>query len=162
MIWQKVMKYPVLVMGIIMFLIFLNQETTKVWWAKVKRRYVPSTCDAVLSRVETKAPKEWKLECPGTQLLVIQLEIDHPAKSSQQLRVMMYKEVANNLTKLASYANIETLEYLKNIRLILKHKDLTIISQTDGQAVAQFKTLKQKQDILNHLSLTVKVREISP
>ena len=146
-----------------MFLIFINQETTKNWWEnKVMRRFIPSTCDAVKDRVYPKAPKEWKMECPGTQLLVITIDFKTTAKNITEQRVMMYKQLANTLTELAHYSNIETLEFLKNIKVILKHKTLQITSATDGQAVAQFTKLKEQKAILEHLKLTVKVGEKFP
>lgn len=163
MIWSKAMKYPVLIIGIILFIIFINEETTKKWWyQKVKRSRIPSTCDAVLDRVAPKAPKSWSLECPGTQLLVIDVKFETTAKSSKEQRVIMYKELANNLSRLAKFSNIETLEFLKNIKLNMKHKDLEINSLTDGQAVAKFINLKRQEDILKHLQLTVKVSEKVP
>lgn len=163
MIWAKAMKYPVLIIGIILFAIFISQESTKKWWnQEVKRSRIPSTCDAVLDRVKPKSPSSWELECPGTQLLVINVNFETTANSHKEQRVMMYKEVANTLTKLAHYSNVETLEFLKHIKLILKHKNLEITSVTDGQAVAKFKYLKQKDQILQHLKLTVKVSEKTP
>jgi hypothetical protein len=163
MIWRNVMKYPVLIMGVIMFLIFINQETTKVWWEnKVMRRFIPSTCDAVKDRVDVKAPKEWKMECPGTQLLVITIDFSPTAKGLNEQRILMYKHLANTLSELAHHAHGETLEYLKNIKVILKHKSLHITSMTDGQAVSKFTILKEEKEILEHLKLTVKVGEKIP
>lgn len=160
MIWAKAMKYPVLVVGIIMFVIFINQESTKKWWnEEVKRSRIPSTCDAVKDRVAPKAPSNWELECPGTQLLIINIDFEKSGNTHKEQRVLMYKEIANNLTRLANFSNIETLEFLKNIKMIMKHKTIEITSLTDGQAVARFKTLKSKDAILKHLRLTVKVSE---
>lgn len=156
------MKYPVLIVGIVLFGIFLSQDSTKKWWNKISRRYVPSTCDAVMDRVAPKAPKNWEMECPGTQFLVINIDFAKTAKSHAEQRVLMYKEIANNLTRLAHYSNIETLEFLKHIKLIMRHKNLQILAQTDGQAVAKYKVLKRKEEILKHLQLTVKVNEKIP
>lgn len=153
------MKYPVLILGIIMFGIFISQDSTKKWWNKISRRYIPSTCNAVMDRVQKKAPSTWDLECPGTQLLILTVDFEKTAKSHQEQRVMMYKEVANDLSRLAQFSNIETLEYLKHIKLILKHPHLEITAITDGQAVAKFKVLKRQEEILQHLRLTVKVSE---
>lgn len=163
MIWRNALKYPVLIIGIILFVIFLNQESTKKWWnQEVKRSRIPSTCDAVLDRVKPKAPKNWSLECPGTQLLVVNIEFDKTEKSHKEQRIVMYKEIANNFSRLAHFSNTETLEYLKYVKLVLKHKNLEITSMTDGQAVAKFVKLKRQEDILQHLKLTVKVSEKTP
>lgn len=167
---KGIMKYPVLIAGVLMFSLFLSQETTHIWWKKVwhqiSTRYIPSTCNALVDRTELKAPKDWSFDCSGTQLLIITTPFDKDGKakftSHRELRVMMYKEVANNLSRLAKSSNLETLEFLKHIKLILKHKNLEITATTDGQAVAKFAKLKAKQDILDHLRLTVKVSEKTP
>ncbi len=169
------MKYPVLVMGLIMFGIFLSQETTQKWWSKQMARYIPSTCSAVKDRVMKKAPSSWSIECEGTNFLRLTVPFEKELKDPKNLRIAMYRELANLYAQFANNANvamkyvedkkvkvyneIETLEHLKNIQIIMKSKNLEIISQSDGQAVARFIDLKRKSEIAEHLKLTVKVSE---
>lgn len=174
------MKYPVLIVGIVLFGIFLSQDSTKKWWNKISRRYVPSTCDAVMDRVAKKAPSSWDMECPDTQALVINIKFDKTAKSHTEQRVLMYKQLANTYSKLAHFANVrlayfdekeqkqknynevETLERLPLVRVNLTHPQLAIASQSDGQAIAKYLVLKREEAILKHLQLTVKVTEKTP
>lgn len=158
MIWKNALKYPVLVIGLVLFVLFITDPKTKKYWEKSQRRFIPSTCDAVMDRVEPKAPNNWKFDCPGTQLLIINIS-SKDIKNAPNYRVLMYRSLANSLKKLAEYSNIETLEYLKNIEMILTHPKLTIKSKTDGQAVAGLIKLSDQADIARHLKLTVKVKE---
>jgi hypothetical protein len=169
------MKYPVLVMGVILFSIFLSQDTTKKWWKAQMRRFTPSTCDAVKDKVNKTSPGNWEMECPTTQHLILTVDFDEKAKNYSTQRVMMYRQLANIYSKFAHLANtrleyvedgkrlhydeIESLERLQVVRIILKNEQLIITSQSDGQAVAKFLKIKRPQQIAEHLKLTVKVSE---
>ncbi len=158
MILSKTLKYPVLIMGIIMFSLFLADGKTKIWWEKTKRRFVPSTCDSLESRLKDKVPNNWEISCPTADLL--NLEIDYPGNESLEIiRVKMYKSIANTLVQFSNMANPETLEYLKDFRLKMESDKVTIYSQTDGEAMLAFRKLKHKEKIAEHLKLTVKVKE---
>lgn len=175
MFGKNAMKYPALVMGIIMFVIFLSQNSTQKWLSGHKRRFIPSTCDSVKDRVNIKAPGSWSMECPTTNFLVLTIEFAEKAKDPKMTRVLMYRELANIYSKFAHYANIpleyvednkrkvynevETLERLKDVRIILQNDQYIITSQSDGQAIAKFLDLKRKEQIAEHLRLTVKVSE---
>jgi hypothetical protein len=159
MIWKNTMKYPVLAIGVILFALFLNDPKTEKFWKNSKRRFIPSTCDAVKDRVEIKSPQTWELECPGTQLLIVKIQHDPAARSLKVLRSQMYKNLANSYANLGRFSNLETLSYLKFIELIVVHPKLTIRSKTDGQAIVEMAKLKTQSDIANHLKLTVKVKE---
>jgi translation initiation factor 2B subunit (eIF-2B alpha/beta/delta family) len=175
MFTKNIMKFPVLIMGLVMFGIFVSQDTTKIWWDKVKVRYIPSTCKSIQERVIKKSPDKWNLECKSIDFLIVTIPFDKELKKKNMLRVAMYRQIANLYKDLARFANtplhyiedgkqktyneIETLERLQNIQLVLEHPTLKIITQSDGQAVAKFLKLRRPEDIANHLKLTVKVGE---
>ena len=159
MIWKNAMKYPVLVVGVILFGLFITDPKTRSYWTKQKRRFIPSTCDAVKDRIYPKVPDQWELKCPGTQLLVI--DVDYDKEATKSLKRNMYRHLANSLMKVGQYSNLETLEYLKHIQMNIKHDKLEVHSITDGEAVAQLSKMKNKADIARHLKLTVKIKEIT-
>jgi hypothetical protein len=159
MIWQRALKYPILIVGVVLFALFLSDPNTKRWWEKSKRRFIPSTCDAIVDRTAPKSPDSWTLDCPGTQLLIITVEHDPAARSLNVLRSNMYKELANSYKKLAHISNPETMEYLKNVEIIIKHPRISVRSKTDGQAVTELLKKKDQKSIAQHLKLTVKVQE---
>ena len=175
---KNLMKYPALVMGLIMFGIFLSQESTHKWWKNQKRRFIPSTCDAVMNRVKPNAPSSWKISCPTTQHLTINISTFSNVPYSQKLRSDLYKQLANMYSKLAHYANkklpyvekgkqkvyndIETLERLGYISIVIEHPNLVITSKSDGMAVSRYIRFKTAKQIAQHLKLTVKVSEKRP
>jgi hypothetical protein len=159
MIWQHALKYPVLIIGIILFSLFLMDEQTSKWWFKFSKRYIPSSCNAVKERVELKAPSNWSLECPGTELLILTVKEDKSVDGHQKLRKYLYRQMANTYVNLARFSNPETLELLLNVQVIMDHPILQINSKTDGQAVVRFLKLKTQNQIIQHLGVSVKVKE---
>lgn len=175
MLLKGIMKNPVLIMGIVLFGLFLSQATTKDWWTKQKRRFTPSTCDVIKDKVLKKSPDNWEIECPTTQLLILNIAFGKKAKDFKQQRIMMYRQLANNYTKFAQLANtrlyyvedgkrkhydeIESLERLQVIRINMRNELLEITSQSDGEAVSKFINIKRPEQIAQHLKLTVRVSE---
>lgn len=160
MIWKKALKYPVLIIGIVLFVLYLLDPKTSEYWSKHSRRFIPSTCDALVDRTEPKADDEWSFYCPGTQLLIIKI----PTTVSEdekfpETRVRMYKQLANSLVKLAQISNPETMEHLQNIKVILEHPRLKILAKTDGNAINKFLGMSDQEKIAEHLKLTVKIKE---
>lgn len=158
MIWSKAMKYPVLMMGILMFSLYVSDAKTQSWWEKAKRRFVPSTCDSLLTRLEDKTPKEWKISCPTVDLLVLDYEYI-TEEPREVVRIKMYKNIANILVQFANLANPETLEDLRAFRLKINASKIAITAQTDGEAMLAYRKLKIREKIAEHLKLTVKVKE---
>lgn len=160
MIWRKALKYPVLVIGIILFVLYLLDPKTSEYWSKQSRRFIPSTCDALVDRTEPRADKEWNFNCPGTQLLIIKIPVELEGEEKfPEIRKAMYKKLANSIVKLSQISNPETMEYLENIKIILEHPRLKILAKTDGNAVNKFLKITDKTKIAEHLKLTVKIKE---
>lgn len=159
MIWQHLLKYPMLIVGIILFSLFLMDEHTKIWWKKYNGRFIPNTCMAISDRVLPIAPKNWSIECPDKDLLI--LTVKSSIQSAEpKLRSDLYRELANTYVQFAQISNPETLEFLIKLRIILDHPKLTIESVSDGEAVVGFLKIKSQQRILEHLAATVKVKEV--
>lgn len=160
MIWKNTMKYPVLTIGIILFIIYLQDPSTAKFWKNYKSKFIPSTCNSVMDRVGPKTPSGWEMECPGTQLLIISIEHSDVKRDYPILRRDMYRELANSYVNLARFSNPETLEYLQFVEIHMIHPELKIISKTDGLAVVELLKKKTQKDISEHIKLTVKVKEI--
>ena len=160
MILMKAMKYPVLVIGVVLFLLYITNPKTKEWWSTIGRNRIPNTCRVIKDRVAPKAPNSWSFECPTTKQLVIDIKYEVLITEPKNLRQVLYKEIANSLTKFGGWSNLETLEFLPILKLNINHPKMTIKSQTDGQAIVELMAKKNKIDIARHLKLTVKVKEI--
>mgnify|MGYP003682595971 CR=1 FL=1 len=160
MIWKNALKYPMLIIGIVLFIIFLNSPTTKDYWRKHTQRFTPNACTAIESRISKKMPSNWNIECPGTVRLILNVEFNKTAKSQGAIRTLVYRELANTYMLLANISNPETMENIQVIEVKLKHKSLEVHSKSDGQAVVELKGKKTQKDIANHLKLTVTTKEI--
>ncbi len=161
MLWKNTLKYPVLMIGIILFGLYLCDPNTERFWRNHKRRFIPSTCDAVMDRIIPKALVNWELDCPGTQNLFITVTHDKADRNINLLRQDMYKELANTYVNISRFSNPETLKNLRFVNVIIVHPKLKIHSKTDGQAVTELRFKKARKEIAKHLKLTVKVKEIS-
>lgn len=161
MIWRKALKYPVLIIGIIFFGIYLSDVNTKNWWRKVTRRYKPSTCDVTLDRVQPKAPDNWSFECETLQLLIVTIDFKERKGNKLSLRQEMYRELANGLVKLGNYSNLETMYFLKKIKMNIVHPGLEVHSLTTGKSIVDLVKLKDSKSIARHLKMTVKIKELS-
>lgn len=152
------MKYPMLVVGIALFVIYLSMPETERFWEKHFNRFVPNTCSAILDRIAKKAPTNWSLECPGTVRLVVDIQSEI-IPNQKNLRQGLYKELANNLLKLSQISNLETLENLKVIEMNLMSSKKNIHAKTDGEALVELSKKRSQKAIAQHLKLTVKVKE---
>lgn len=148
------MKYPVLMVGLILFGLYLSNPKTKEFWSKHFGKMKPSTCRVVKERFEKNSERKWDLECLNTQSLFIK------AKTSVKPRAKQYMEVVNNFAHLANNSNHETLEFLKKIQFSLSSDKLTIIAKTDGEALVRLTKIKDKKDLAEFLKLAIKVKEI--
>jgi len=159
MLLKKTLKYPVLTIGILLFGIYACDPKTKKFWSNYQSKFIPSTCRAIMDRVEPKAPDAWDLTCKTKDELLIDIDYKSSNSAYKDLRVNMYKTLANSYVELSKIANLETMEHLKIVRISIKHKDLNINSITDGQAIAELSFKKTSKDISAHLKLTVKIKE---
>ena len=160
MFWKKALKYPVLIVGIVLFALYITNPKTKEYWANYDRRFIPSTCDALKDRMEKQLPDNWNLKCPGTQLLKVEVKSELRKDKYPIVRSSLYQELANSYIEIGRVANPETLSNLKNLELKIVHPQLIINSKTDGQAVVELRSKRGPEEVKNHLKLTVKVKEL--
>lgn len=160
MIWKNALKYPVLIVGIVLFAIFLSNPKTKDYWKKVQRRYKPSTCDAIVDKIISKVPKNWQLRCESVQLLILNIEHTKVLNNGLTLKQEMYRELANNLIRLGRLSNLETMSYLQVIQLNIHHPNLTVESVTNGKSLVEILSKKDPKAMARIIELTVKIKEI--
>lgn len=154
------MKYPVLIVGVVMFLIFLNDHKTKIWWNEISLRYIPSTCISLKDRISPKAPSHWTLKCSTTEDMILEVKFEKVANEDNNTRALYYRALANELKTFSLFANPETLTHLRSLKMILKGDRLSVIAQTDGEALVRLSQINDKDLLAQHLKLTVKVKEI--
>lgn len=162
MIWQRALKNPVLIIGIVLFGIAMSSPKTKEYLAKQKRRFKPTSCDVLKRRIDHKKDAKWTLSCPGEDgSQGLQMDVEYSGESDEMrvIRRNMYRQIANNFVAFSHIANPESLVYLKKFKMIIHHDKIDITAATDGQAIVEFANLTGTKAIAAHLKLTVKVKE---
>ena len=159
MFWNSLMKKPILTMGIIMFTLFLFQVAKKEKWGIFHNdKLVSTACRGVLIRLEKKVPENWKVFCEGNNLAVEINEIAIAEKATN-IKLLMYRQLANHMAYVARLATIDILEKVMFVRFRLTHPDLTINAVTEGKFIVKLATLENPEHIMTHLKSTVQVQE---
>lgn len=159
MLWNSLMKNPILAMGIIMFSLFLFQVAKKEKWGIFHNEKLTTTsCTGVLVRLEKKVPENWKVFCEGNNLAVEIKEIAIPEKANN-LKALMYRQLANHMSFVARMSTADILEKVLFVRFRLAHPQMTINAVTEGKFIVKLATLDNPEHIMTHLKSTVQVQE---
>ena len=159
MLWNSLIKKPILVMGIIMFSLFLYQVAMKEKWGIFyNAKLIPTSCKAVLVGLEKRVPANWKIFCEGNNLAVEIVEVAIP-EEAENLKSLMYRQLANHMTFVARSTHADLLEKVMFVRFHLAHKGLSIDAVTEGKFIVKLATLENTEHIMTHLKSTVQVKE---
>jgi hypothetical protein len=159
MIWQNIMKYPVLIMGVLMFAVFLLNENTQKWLGDHVYRFKPNDCRVQLDRVIDKNKLSWSSECKNNELWITH-KVDVTDKDLNVVKGKIYRQLANDYAHLAQISNDETLERIQKVRIHIEHNQFKINSSSKGSDVIRLKKMKDQSQIARHLKFTVKVKEL--
>lgn len=159
MILKSLMKNPILVIGIILFGLFIHQVATKEKWGIFSNdKLIPTSCRAALVRINKHIPQNWKTECEGNNLAVLITE-DFEG-SAEKVQMLMYRQLANHMSHIAKVSTPDILEKVMFVRLQLIHPVLTVNAVTEGQYIVKLATLEDPELIRSHLKSTVQVQEV--
>jgi hypothetical protein len=159
MLWNSLMKNPVLTLGIILFGMFLYQVASKEQWGIFANHKLQSTtCKAVVIQVEKKLPANWKAFCEGNNLAVEIEEIAIPPKASN-IEALMYRQLANHMSFIARSTHVDMLEKVDFVRFRLSHEKIVINAVTEGKFIVKLATLETPEHIMTHLKSTVQVKQ---
>lgn len=153
------MKNPVLVIGIILFGLFIHQVATKEKWGIFQNdRYTPTSCRAAIVKIDKHIPANWKTECEGNNLAIFIKE--NTPVDDQNLQPMMYRQLANHMSYVAKISLIDVLEKVDWVRFKIIHKKMIINAVTEGKYIVKLATLEDPELIRSHLQSTVQVQEV--
>ncbi|MGE3611356.1 MAG: hypothetical protein AB7I27_17310 [Bacteriovoracaceae bacterium] len=159
MLWNSLLKNPVLVIGLLLMGLFLYQVQQKEKWGIFTNpKLIPTSCRAALIKIEKRTPANWKLFCEGNNLAVEINEITVPEKAVN-LKVLMYRQLANHMTFVARASQTDILEKVTFVRLRLMHPKMEINAVTEGKYIVKLATLESPEHIMTHLKSTVQVKE---
>lgn len=159
MLLKALLKKPVFVIGIILFGLFLAQDTTKKWWKSFSSRYIPNSCQSYVGQLTTK---EQFLEgteyiCHGHRELEIKLSLNQSCKNDKKPPYVAIKNVIEYQSKAGDE---ESLQYIETIKITIECKDINIIGLVRGTHMKNYKYLKTTQDQYQFLQKHVLTQEI--
>lgn len=159
MLWNSLMKKPVLTLGIILFGMFLYQVASKEQWGIFANpKLMSTTCKAVVIQVEKRIPANWKVFCEGNNLAVEIVEVAIPPKAAN-LDALMYRQLANHMSFIARVSHADMLEKVNFVRFRLSHEKTEINAVTEGKFIVKLATLETPEHIMTHLKSTVQVKQ---
>lgn len=163
MLLQNLMKNPVLMVGILLMSIFLMNLSRE---GKLFEREAlnPTSCKAVLVKLDRRIPASWKTECKGNNLNITLNKTIMPKEKDNQemLRTLLYRELANDLMAIANNSPSDNLERTEFISIKLIHPQMEIGALTEGKFLVKFSTLRDQRLIMEHFQQTVQVQEVIP
>lgn len=159
MLWNSLLKNPMLAIGIILMGLFLAQVARKEQWGFFyNEKFTSTSCKGVSVRLEKKIPENWKILCEGNNLAVIINEVAIPTEASN-LKVLMYRQLANHMAFVARSSEIDILEKVFFVRFQIIHPKMILNAVTEGKFIVKLATLETPEHIMTHLKSTVQVKE---
>lgn len=162
MLWNSLMKKPMLVIGIIMMVLFIyslrsgksgqgffyNRDVFKSW-----------SCKPVVLMLEKSAPKTWSYTCTES-LLKIAVEMDEKLSQTQE-RQLLYREMANGLIYVSKVSPEENLERIPVVQFYLVGTHLRVDGVVSGEELIKFKNISNAELLRQHFKASVQVKEIA-
>jgi len=161
MVWKSLIKYPVLIAGILLMTIFLfDLKKRGIFFSRADKLRATS-CRSVLVMLDKRIPTTWSTECEKDNLAIeIKSSLDATKfKDKKLLKPALYRELANNLIFIAKNSLNESLERVDLVRVHLEGPTLSINAVATGRDLARFATMKRPDFIAEHLKATVHVKE---
>lgn len=161
MLLKSLTKNPVLAVGILMMVIFLMTVGRQQGWFK-RESLIPTSCKAVLVKLDRRIPANWSTECEGNNLAIrmnFAEEKDKPI-DEKNLRQVLFRSLANNMKSIAVNSPSDNLERTDIVSIRLIHPKLTINAVSEGKYVVKLATMNDPAMIAEHLKVTVQVQEV--
>ncbi|OIQ19029.1 MAG: hypothetical protein BM556_07015 [Bacteriovorax sp. MedPE-SWde] len=159
------MKNPILMVGFLFLAIFLFGLRDKGFFAKRANKLVPTSCKAVMVRLDKYLHKSWDVECDGNNLVinapVDKKIVDPNLKDPKLLKPLMYKALANSYISISRYSPPDSLERTMIISVRLIHPHMTLNSISEGKHVSNLKGIKNFKNISKHIRETIQVQEVT-
>ncbi len=155
-------KYPILAVGILLMTLFLFQLRDKGIFQSRRESMTASSCKAVGVMLNKRIPSNWDSTCEGNNLAIsINFAIEEKNfKDVENLRAIMYRDLANDLILIAKNSPSDSLERTDIVRVRMNHSKLEINAVTEGRFIVKLSTIKSAELIKEHLKATVQVKEL--
>jgi hypothetical protein len=161
MLLKSLMNKPILAIGILLMAIFLmNTFTDGGLWNR--DRLNPTSCKAVLVKLDRRVSGGWSTSCDGENLnlAIAHLSSKDEPTDMKTVRKIVYRELANSLVFIAKNSPTDNLERTPWVSIRYVHPKLEVGALTEGKFLVKFSTIKNKEMLMNHLKATVQVKEL--
>jgi hypothetical protein len=152
------MKKPILVVGILMFAIFIMRSAGHLPFFN-RSNLGTTACHGAIVRLERELPKDWDIYCEENNL-TIEVDEDLPNVKPELIKETLYQLLANHFVLLSRSAENDLMEKIFIVRFKLKHHKLEINAISEGKYVAKLASLNSKEFIVEHLKQTVQVNDV--
>jgi hypothetical protein len=162
MIVNSLLKKPILIIGILLMVIFIFDLRRRGIFFGRYQKLKATSCNSVLVMLNRRTPDTWKNSCKESTLTVaIQLTLPPKIKNAkdQVLRQYLYRELANNLIKIAKNSLNESLERTFSVHVKQRSQRMDIDAVTEGRFIAKLATISDPKFIAEHLKNTVHIKE---
>lgn len=160
MIASKLLKNPILMIGVLLMIIFIFDLRKKgIFFGREHLK--PTFCKGAIIEFEKKAPKGWDIECRDNNLHVEVESVLKPGTKKENIKKEMYNELANNLMHLSKRTKQDSLGRTFQVLLKLESKTLDLVAITEGKYLAKMAMIQEPKNLLQHIQKTVQVKEIS-
>jgi hypothetical protein len=159
MLWNSLMKKPILVMGILMLIVVAYQaKKNRPWGLFHNEKLLPTSCQAVLVKLKKAIPKNWNAFCEKSNLAIEIVETE--VKDPTQIKRQLYRLLANDLIYIAQNSPQDSLERVDFVRVKLIHPQIELNALTEGKYLIKLTELTSQNLISDHLQATVKIQEV--
>lgn len=166
MIFKWMIDNPIFMIGVILMGLFITSQVRE-GGIGYRDSLTPTSCRAVLVKLDRRIPATWETLCRGNNLnVIIKKEIEpiyeddmNQEQKLNRLRQVLYRELANDLITLAKNSPEDNLERTEIVSVKLTHPQMDIGALTEGRFIVKFATLTDTNLILEHLRETVQVQE---
>jgi hypothetical protein len=161
MLTRAIFKYPLLIAGLLCFYIFIDHLYKKGYLSR--DGLIPSSCKAVLVKLDRRIPPTWETECEGERLNHLRVKANYSQlnrSNLNELKKVMYRQLANDLVKVAAYSPEDNLERVKEWVFEAIHPKVTIKAWGTGRNLAPMATMKHPDSLREHLRNKIKIQEV--
>lgn len=165
MLFSKLTQKPMLAIGILFMVIFLSTTGGKIlkrFMPSYGDRLNPTSCRALLVKLNRRVPANWVAACNKNNLNVeVLYKFPKIEKETlENVRAISYRELANAYVFIAKNSPSDNLERTDIVSVRFDSEYLKINSISEGKFVVKLATLTRKELIQQHFHSTVQVQEV--
>jgi len=141
---SKLLKSPILVIGILFFTIFIFDLRSRKGALFQREKVMANSCRSALVMLDKRIPKTWKTSCKQDNLAIeMPSEAETKKIAKEKIKHFMYRELANHLIFIAKNAFTDSLERVMIVSLKLSSDHMDLNAVTEGKYIVKFKTMKE-------------------